>query len=379
MKTRIYILVAFIVLFFANAQIQDLSVRNSSKKLLQDSTQEKEKSTETKERLDLINKYYRNNINTAEITGKSSGYLLKDVYKKIDSLEVELKNISDYEYNSKCYDDFKNLEKQIIDYTKIKEYLITVNSFEGVPKLTRKFFPLRSVYQANYFFNDNPNGENKINFVKDLSLIGNLNGLYTLKANIVSGVFPLATKYVPVKISVNGTVSQQTNNSSSNTDASTISEVPVNKLQNGGLFNTEISYPIYFSNWKYAGNNFFTVYAPLSYRINIDDISDGVKFKDAYYYHEFSGALLVATDILQGYQQNENSTTVFSSFRFSFFKGSDSFKKNIEFNNFWLGQLNLGIRIQNKFIISSSLPVFSSEKDLLSKMYGSIGLTFLTK
>lgn len=377
MKTKIYFLAALFTTFFINAQIQDLSVRNSTKKLLQNSTQEEEKSTETNERLDLISHYYKNIPNATEITGKSSGYLLKDVYKKIDSLDEKLKNISHHEYNSKSYDDFKNLEKQIIDYTKIKEYLITVNSFEGVPKLTRKFFPLRSVYQANYFFNDNPNGENKINFVKDLSLIGNINGLFTLKANIVSGIFPLATKYVPVKISVNGTVSQQANNNLA--DSSTASEVPANKLQNGGLFNTEISYPIYFSNWKYAGNNFFTVYAPLSYRINIDDISDGVKFKDAYYYHEFSGALLVATDILQGYQQNENSTTVFSSFRFSFFKGSDSFKKNIEFNNFWLGQLNLGIRIQNKFIISSSLPVFSSEKDLLSKMYGSIGLTFLTK
>ena len=160
----------FSIMIYSQITIKDLSISKINNK--QKDTENANKvqvDEETIKRKKTVSKYFKHIDSSKDLTPDQAGYLLKAVYHKIDSLYLIKDSINSKAYSNK---HSKNLDTVVINLNELslaKEYLATINSLEGVPKISRKFVPIRSVYQANYFFMNSPNGESKINFVKDLS------------------------------------------------------------------------------------------------------------------------------------------------------------------------------------------------------------------
>jgi hypothetical protein len=267
--------------------------------------------------------------------------------------------------NKKSLEITKNIE----DYKKARDYFGAINSLDGSPKFLRKFFPLRSIAQAQLFYLESTDGEKKVSFIKDVSYQNNFEGSNTLNTSLFTAVFPLFTRYAPLKINIASTISQ--NNDS----------IPENKIADkvakGGLFNIGATYTLFYSNWKYYDNHAVTVYLPIETRLHMDDIKDKANLKDTFFYNEFSGSVFISFDLLQS-KTDADLATLFIATKYSWFDGGSKFLEKIQENKFSLLQLNAGIKIANKFTLAVNIPLKSSSTTFLDKQSSTIALVFDT-
>jgi hypothetical protein len=284
-------------------------------------------------------------------------------FKKTDTLK---KNKHSNDYIAK---ETLELSGKIKDYKKARDYFGAINSLDGSPNFLRKFFPLRSIAQAQLFYLESTDGEKKVSFIKDVSYQNNFEGSNTLNTSLFTAVFPLFTRYAPLKINIASTISQ--NNDS----------IPENKIADkvakGGLFNIGATYTLFYSNWKYYDNHAVTVYLPIETRLHMDDIKDKANLKDTFFYNEFSGSVFISFDLLQS-KTDADLATLFITTKYSWFDGGSKFLEKIQENKFSLLQLNAGIKIANKFTLAVNIPLKSSSTTFLDKQSSTIALVFDT-
>jgi hypothetical protein len=261
--------------------------------------------------------------------------------------------------------EYLQITQEIEILESIKYYLTTINSLEGKPKIWRRFFPIRSIIQAQYFYLDSDNGDKAFKFIGDVGVQTNFDNLFSLKSEILNGVTKLG---VPVKFLVSSTVTQ---NSEKGADSSAM-----NKLQNGGLINAGISYALFFSKNKFGlskkHSSYF--YIPLEYKFHMDNVANGKLIKDMYYYHEPSVSTMFVTDILQS--ENTDLATFFAAVKYSYFFGGNKFEEKMTENNFDLLQGTIGLKIQNKFTIAFNIPLYSNINTIKNMQSANLSLVF---
>ncbi|NJM80406.1 MAG: hypothetical protein HC854_13770 [Flavobacterium sp.] len=100
------------------------------------------------------------------------------------------------------------LTKKIKAYSKARDYFGAINALDGSPRFGRRFFPLRNIAQAQRFYLESTEGEKKVSFIKDVSYHNNFAGSNTLNSSILTAVFPFFNRYIPLKINVASTITQ---------------------------------------------------------------------------------------------------------------------------------------------------------------------------
>ncbi len=261
------------------------------------------------------------------------------------------------------------LTASINDYKKARDYFGAINSLDGSPKFYRRFFPLRSVAQAQQFFLNSNNGEKKVSFIKDVTYQNNFDDSNTLNSSILTAVFPFFNRYIPLKINIASTITQSND---------TIAEKKVaDKVAKGGLFNIGLTYTFFYSNWKYLDNNSIVVYMPIETRFHMDDVKNKSNLTDTFFYNEVSTALYVSFDLLQSNSDTDLATLFFAG-KYSWFNGGSKFSEKINDNKFSLFQLNAGLKIANKFTLAINVPLGSSSKSFFDNQTSSLALVFDT-
>lgn len=288
----------------------------------------------------------------------------------IDTLIIKRKNLIKSEKDIDSLNEKSiHISNQIKELKKVRDYLGAVNSLNGSPKIFRRFFPLRTVEQARMFYLESTDGEKKLTFVKDVSYQNNFVGSNTLNSSILTAVFPLFTRFAPLKVNVASTISQ-------NNDTITQNKV-ADKIAKGGLFNIGLTYTLLFSNWKYLDENAVVIYLPIEMRYHIDDVKNGVDLNDSYSFNEVSASLYTSFDLIQN-KQNADLATLFFAGKLSYFNGSSKFSEKLDENKFSLFQLNVGLKIAKKFTIAANVPIGSSSKTFLNTQITTLTLVFET-
>ncbi|CAM3905533.1 MULTISPECIES: hypothetical protein [Flavobacterium] len=261
------------------------------------------------------------------------------------------------------------LTKKIKDYQKARDYFGAINSLDGSPKFLRRFFPLRSLAQAQRFYLESVEGEKKISFIKDVTYHNNFNGSNTLNSSILTAVFPFFNSYLPLKINIASTITQNNDTIATKTIA--------DKIPRGGLFNVGLTYTLFYSNWKYFDNNSVVVYMPLETRFHLDDAKNNTNLQDTFFYNEISSSIYVSFDLLQN-KKDADLATLFVSGKLSYYNGGSKFSDKINDNKFSLFQLNTGLKIAKKFTVAINMPLGSSSKTFLDNQNASLILVFET-
>lgn len=247
------------------------------------------------------------------------------------------------------------------------QYFQALNVLEGTPKFRRRWFPLRSVAQAQYFYFDKQSDKASINLLSNFALQTDADSKYAASADIVSGIFPIF-KRVPLKLDIGTTIAQDK-------DSATESKA-AGKVLYGGLIHAGLTYPLFFSNWDYWDGKSINIYIPLSATINFDNVSEGSQLlKDAFYFGDVSASLYLKSDLVQS-ADNDNLASIFLNGRFSFIAGGSEFYDNLpgDRKGFCTFQVNAGIRIMNQYSLAINLPVWSSNRDLLNSQNATIAL-----
>lgn len=312
------------------------------------------------------------------IIDASAAYRFQSIcITKIDSLEKIKSNLIDI---GKTTDDKKDthtpnyinhkcleLTEKIKLYIKARDYFGSINSLDGSPRFTRRFFPLRSIAQAQRFYLESANGEKRLSFVKDVTYQNNFDGSNTLNSSILTAVFPFFNKYIPLKINVASTITQNNDTIASKKIA--------DKVPKGGLFNVGLTYTLFFSNWKYVDDNSVVVYMPIETRFHIDDVKNNSNLKDTFFYNEISTSMYISFDLLQD-KQSANLATLFLAGKLSYYNGGNKFSEKLNENKFTLFQLNAGLKIAKKFTVAVNMPLGSSSKTFLGTQTTSLALVF---
>ena len=226
---------------------------------------------------------------------------------------------------------------------------------------------MRSIAQAQRFYLESANGEKRLSFVKDVTYQNNFDGSNTLNSSILTAVFPFFNKYIPLKINVASTITQNNDTIASKKIA--------DKVPKGGLFNVGLTYTLFFSNWKYVDDNSVVVYMPIETRFHIDDVKNNSNLKDTFFYNEISTSMYISFDLLQD-KQSANLATLFLAGKLSYYNGGNKFSEKLNENKFTLFQLNAGLKIAKKFTVAVNMPLGSSSKTFLGTQTTSLALVF---
>lgn len=260
-------------------------------------------------------------------------------------------------------DEMGKLNDSIKRYEVLSDFFTTANSLGGSPKLKRSFAPVQNTMQAKYFFLDNTD-EESIMFLTKVGLQSDFNEIYSANATLISGVVPI--RWLPLKFSMATNITQQTSDNDS---------VAATKLTNGGLLNVGLLWPFFFRKWYVDNGKKATLYFPVEFRYNIDDIKDKVAFNDTYNYAEFSGYLMGTIDLLQK-EDVEDAATLFAVCKVSYYNGSHQFSSTLSANKFLTAHASVGIQIKNKYTISANIPFWSNNDIIKKQQIATFGLTF---
>ncbi|GAB3430906.1 hypothetical protein [Niabella aquatica] len=371
MRTRVLLCIIFIL--GINSLVLSQTIPNINEKVLNNkkiesgSINKDVPSTENKlgysfpeELKESANKYLKI---TSDIDAYGSHRLIEVCNKKIDSLNNK-RDILDKTQNA-SNQDYLQITKELEELESLKAHLTIINSLEGKPTIWRRFFPVRSTIQAQYFYLDSDDGDRALKFIGDVGVQTNFDNLFSLKSEILSGVTKLG---IPVKFLLSSTVTQDSEQEADST--------AVNKLQNGGLINAGISYALFFSKNKFGlgkkHSSYF--YIPLEYKFHMDNVENGKLVKDMYYYHEPSVSAMFVTDIIQ--KGNTDLATFFTAVKYSYFIGGSKFEEKITENNFDFLQGTVGLKIQDKFTIAFNIPLYSNVKAIKNMQSANLSLVF---
>lgn len=288
-----------------------------------------------------------------------------------DALIAQRKAVAEAAIHGSNPDSLNNLadtlSDKIILYGEAYEFYQALNVLNGTPRLKRRFFPLRSVAQAQYFYFDKQSDKSAVNLLSNFALQTDADSKYAVSADIISGVFPLFRK-VPLKLEISTTIAQDKD--------STTESKTAGKVLYGGLIHAGLTYPLFFSNWNYWNGKSVNIYMPLSATINFDNVNEGSQLlKDVFYFGDVSASLYMKWDLVQS-QDNADLASIFLNGRFSFIAGGSSFYDNLpgERKGFCTFQFNAGLKIWNRYSLAVNFPVWSSNKDLLNRQNATIAL-----
>ena len=287
------------------------------------------------------------------------------VAEKIDHLTVleitNLRGASDVIYNNKA----NELEKEENSYREAYLYYETINSMLGKPKFFRRFFPLRSAANADFFYFGS-DGESKINFIQDVMFQRNFDGSNSVNSEVISGVLPIPR--FPLKMSIGSTITQVNEDVESEGKAA-------NKIPYGGYLNVSFTYPLFFSNTRVGRKHNLIFYLPIESRFNVDEVNDNQQLNQTYYFNELSASFLMSIDMIQSTKADE-SVSVFCALRKSLFTGGSQFKNELGVDKFSLLQINGGLKWAKRFTIAFIVPLNASEDSILQNQSASISLKF---
>lgn len=287
---------------------------------------------------------------------RSSTYIVGDPEGLKDNVAT-FSNEQEYNALMLKYSDYEE------SITKLLEFFKTANALGGQPKVIRGVFPIKSISQAKYFFLYN-NDEKSVMFINKLGIKTDFSSSYSASADVITGIIPI--KFIPLKFIMATNISQQTSENDS---------IAANKLNNGGLLNLSLQYPVFFYKWNVEKNRSVIFYMPLEYRFNVDDIKDKIAFSDSYFYHEISTYFMTSIDLIQ-HRDEKDAATLFGAIKASYYTGGDQFKSKLNDNKFWLYRLTLGIQIKDKYTISANIPLKSSSSSISDQQIASFGITF---
>jgi len=291
---------------------------------------------------------------------------------QIDSCIKILKNTSKQPDNQNLENSINQSRENILLYRDARDYFYAINCLEGAPKIHQRFFPIRSIMQAKFFYlGDNDTKNANVDLLSNFAIQSDFGNKSMIQSDLISGIVPI-TKRVPVKLDLSTTISQ--NNDSLKSDQSK------SKVLYGGLVHGTVTYPLFYSNWIYdhKKNRGLFIYVPLTGTLNFDNVSsrNDQALKDAFYFGELAAALYVQSDLIQN-KSNTNVVSVFFNSKFAFIDGGSSFYDNLNTNRtgFWLAQINAGIKIKDRVTFAVNIPVYCSNKDVISKQNATIGFT----
>jgi len=237
------------------------------------------------------------------------------------------------------------------------------------------FIPLRSITHAEFFY-FGENGE-RLKLLTNFSIQSNFTNNATVTTEIVSGILPFEAWghknprrrfSLPLKFDLGTTLAQ---NSDTSTEAKT-----ADKLLYGGLLHARLSYPLYYSNWKYYNGKGIQLYLPLTTTINWENVKDGSNLlSDMYYFGEIAVNLNAEIDIIQGIDTKSNAS-LFINGKFAYIDGSSKFHESLSAgrSGLWLFQMNGGIRASERFTIAANVPVWCSKPQLLNNKSASLAI-----
>lgn len=384
MKKLIPLIILMICLYDAQAQF----LQSVNKKAAVDIVNNA--SVEQKDKNNNQAKIFKNQVEllkiNSEISPLTAGIFADSCMAEINrlkkQLEIKIEKESKDDRNERINKIKKANEKEtndqrnqrvnkILDSIKIwnqlRQDLITLNSLGGNPKFSRKFIPLRSIQQAKYFYFIDTVNQKKIKLVSDLVAQSSFDGTISLSSNVFTGILPI--EHLPIKINLSTTVSQ--------TKDSTATGKASAKLPYGGLVNINLSYPLFYSSKEKDKGKYTTFYMPIELKYHLDDVKDKAQFKDTYHYFEASTSLYISADLIQ--QDNKESITIFANPNLAYYYGGGVFKQKIGYNNFWISQLNVGIKLAKQFTLGANIPLYSSRKEIKDKQNASLALIFEPK
>ena len=227
--------------------------------------------------------------------------------------------------------------------------------------------PLRSITHAEFFY-FGANGE-RLKLLTNFAIQSNFTGSTTVNSEILSGILPFEIGgkknprrrfSLPLKFDLGTTVSQ-------NSDTAT-REKTADKLLYGGLLHARVSYPFFYSNWKYYNGRGIQVYIPIEATFNWENIKDGSNLMaDMYFFGEIALHLNANIDIIQSMDTRTDAALFFNG-KFSYIDGGRKFHESLSAgrSEFWLLQLNGGVRVKERFTIAVNVPAWCSKPQLLS-------------
>jgi|GEM_PF-3526740 len=326
---------------------------------------------------DLIKKI-KDNEDIAVTSGRNS-----NVERTKDSLTQSLKSDSivyrqflEYGKTNKEYwqnmnvlnNELNSIENIIHKFKWARDFYDAVNHLDKSPIIKARFAPARSVIAARRFFYDKTDNRKNLVFINNSAIQSNLKDNHKISTEVVSGIFPLFYKKIPLKFSLGTTVDQN------NTDNE--EEKVASKILSGGLLRPSFTYPLFFSNKEYTGNSTVQIYMPLEIATNIDGVTtDTQTINSLFNFTEISAALNLSFVLSQS-NMNENLASIFINGRISYIDGGSVFYDDMPGNRhgFWVSQINFGLKIKNKYTIAFNIPAWSSNKELLKDQKGTIAL-----
>lgn len=235
--------------------------------------------------------------------------------------------------------------------------------------------PLKSITHAEFFYF----GENgkQLQLLTHFNLQSNFSNNSTVSAEIISGILPFEAggkknprkrTSIPLKFNLGTTISQ--------TEDTFSREKTTDKLLYGGLLHAQLSYPIFYSNWRYHNNKGIRFYIPIIASINWENSKlETQLIKDMFYFGEAALQLYSEADLIQN-QNIKETATLFLNGKIAFIDGGKNFYNNLQAGRYglWLLQINAGLRVRERFTIAVNIPIWSSQKELTEKKGASVAI-----
>lgn len=261
----------------------------------------------------------------------------------------------------------ETIEKDKNLVAQARNYFHYLHRSEDNPVCKPWVLPLRSITHAEFFY-FGANGE-RLKLLTNFAIQSNFSGSTTVNSEILSGILPFEIGgkknprkrfSMPLRFDLGTTVSQSSEVSTK--------EKAADKLLYGGLLHARLSYPFFYSNWKYYNGRGIQVYIPMEATFNWENIKDGSNLMaDMYYFGEIALHLNANIDIIQSMDTRTDAALFFNG-KFSYIDGGRKFHESLSagLSEFWLLQLNGGVRVKERFTIAVNVPAWCSKPQLLS-------------
>lgn len=290
--------------------------------------------------------------------GSYADYLRsKDSTSNIDSLVQQ------------AYDSLNQIHSRRKLYYGAREYFDFLSRSESHPIKKPWWFPLKSIAHAEYFYFGDAG--KKIKLLNNFAIQSNFIDNATASSEMLSGIIPFQFYFqkgnpkarfaLPIKFDLGINISKD-----NPTDTTESAQDNISKLLYGGLFHVNLSYPVFYSNWKYLNGKGINLYIPVNITSNWEGGSGQTTLlKELYYFFDFNICTYLEFDLIQS-QEAQSDASIFINTKMSYIDGGSRFYDQHVPNRkaMLLIQANAGIRIKEKFTIAVNLPIYTSDNTL---------------